>query len=64
MAGAEQYDLEDDASSAVFSIRKIVKLLKYSPARNSLLQQGIIKSEKMELQDFWTVKHAGIHYKE
>jgi hypothetical protein len=50
VAGADQYDLQDDVSPAIFSLRKIVNLFKYFPARNSLLQQEIIKSEKIEPQ--------------
>jgi hypothetical protein len=46
VARADQYDLQDDVSLAIISIRKIVKLFKYSPARNSLLQQEIIRVKK------------------
>jgi hypothetical protein len=50
VTGADQYDLQHDVASAIFSIRKIVKLFKYSPVRNSILQQEIIRNEKIELQ--------------
>jgi hypothetical protein len=46
VARTDQYVLQDYVSLAMFCIRKIVKLFKYSPASNSLLQQEIIKDEK------------------
>jgi adenylate kinase family enzyme len=49
VAGDDQYDLQDDVTPAMFSIRKFVKRFKYSPGRKSLLQQKMAKSEKMEL---------------
>jgi hypothetical protein len=49
VAGVDQHDLQDDVSQETFSTREIVKLYKYSPARNSLLQHEIIKREKKQM---------------
>ncbi|XP_074174497.1 uncharacterized protein LOC109443974 isoform X2 [Rhinolophus sinicus] len=50
VAQANQYDLRDDLSLAISSVRRIVKIFKYSPVKNSLLQQEIARSEKRELE--------------
>lgn len=39
VAGADQSGLPDDVFPIIFRIRKIVKLFKFSPVRDSLLQQ-------------------------
>ncbi|KAF6321781.1 S1 RNA binding domain 1 [Rhinolophus ferrumequinum] len=50
VARADQYDLRDDLSSAISSVRRIVKIFRYSPVKNALLQQEIARSEKRELE--------------
>ena len=39
VAGANQYDLQNDVLLTVFRIRKIIRLFTSSPVKNSLLQQ-------------------------
>ena len=45
-----EYVLADYICDVIRAMRKIIKLFKYSPIRNSILQNEVLQCQKIELQ--------------